>query len=431
MDPTEINWIEKYFEERQSFVFTNSLPSELDYEQLLYKYLQPSGIIYGHPIDLPSQLEIDTKDWPVKERLEVILLEGLLAAYILKNKLKGSLSELNDAAILIKQFYEKINPELVKKSFFERKPKTELQALERIFAKRVKVKAEWNNTFWQGFFHNILLFGDIITFIKFLENTSIIDSELIEFELNFHRQILHMLSVVISINADTKKENIIYYHYFVESTMLPKEEKKTAMLWHDNAFQNEFILKYKESSWLLRRYLLDLAALSVWADKTLTILEKEFLIDLAEQINIDSIDLESSGFAVETFVLNNWNKVYYLQQKQSYLALSKRIASRMKKITIKYGSFIKQEIEEDKELLALLKLSHERSLSIDEKDKIRRQLLDILKLIPTISMLALPMAYLTIPILMRVIPKEYFPSSFNPNALTVPRTKGRSRIIEG
>ena len=431
MDPTEINWIEKYFEQRQEFDFTNDLPSEKHFEQLLYKYLQPSGIIYGHPIDLPPQINIDTKDWPVKERLEVILFEGLLAAYLLKKNLKGSVQELNNAAFVIKQFYDKLNPELVKKSFFERKTKNDLQSLERIFAKRVKVKAEWNNTFWQGFFHNILLFGDIITFIHFLENTEITDSDLLEFELKLHRQILHMLSVIINIDKDTKEQNIRYYHYFVESTILPKDEKKLAWYWHDKAFCNEFETEYKESDWLQKRYMLDLAALSVWADKTLTILEKEFLDTVAKQLRLDQIDLEASGFAVESFVLNNWNKVYYLQQKQSYLVLSRRIASRMKKISIKYGAFIKQEIEEDKELLSLLKLSHDRPLSIEEKDIVRRQLLDILKMIPTISMLALPMAYLTVPILMKVIPKEFFPSSFNPNALTVSRDKGRSRIVEG
>ena len=431
MDPTEKNWIEKYLEQRSAFDFLANMPSDISFEQKLYKYLQPAGIIYGHPIDLPSQIEIDTSGWPVKERLEVILFESLLAAYLIKNNSDNTPEELNTASISIKDFYEKVSPELSKLSLFERAPKTELQSLERFLSKRVNVKAEWNKNFWPGFFHNILLFGDVITFVYHLDNPRSSSAELREFVLDLHRQIIYLLSSVLDVNHDTKEQNIRYFHFFVESTVLPKEEKKDALNWHNQVFHNEFKLKYKESNWLRKKYVLDMAVLSVWADQSVSVLEEEFLSSLAQNLDLDSVELEASGFAVESFVLNNWNKVHYLQQKQSYLDLSRRLTSRMKIISKKYGSFIKVEIEENKELVALLKLSHERQLSIDEKDLVRRHLVDILKLIPAFVVLVMPLAFLTIPILMRIIPKEFFPSSFNPNALTAPRRQGRNSIIEG
>ena len=431
MDPTEKNWTKKYIEHRVEFDFSKNLPLDQAADKCLYKYIQTTGFIYGHPIDLPSEIEINTSDWPVKERMEVILFESLIAAFLLKNKLKGSLEDLNIAYKEITKFYQKANPELAKKGFFESKNRTDEQILESVFSKRVKVKAEWNSSFWQGFFHNILLFGDVVVFMEYLNNPNNTTQYITEYAKLMHTHILHLLTVILNINKDTKDINIKYFHYFLESTSLSKQDKKEAINWHSVSYDKEFQKHYNDSSWLKRKYILDLGVLSVWADQSVSLLEKEMLIELATKLQLDSMELEYSGFAVETFVLNNWNKVHYLQQKQSYLVLSKRITSRMKSITKKYSSFIKSEIAEDKELLDLLQTSQERPLSIDEKDKVRRQLVDVLKLIPAFVVLAMPMAFLTVPILLKILPKELFPSSFNPNALTTPRRRGRNNIIEG
>ena len=431
MDPTEKNWTKKYIEQRVEFDFLNNLPIDQGADKCLYKYIQTTGFIYGHPISLPPEIGISTDDWPVKERMEVILFESLIAAYLLKNSLKGTFDDLDNALKEITKFYIKANPELSKKGFFESKNRTDEQILESIFAKRIKVKAEWNSSFWQGFFHNILLFGDVVVFMEYLNNTDITEQQISDYTKKMHTQILHLLTVILNLNKETKNINIKYFHYFVESTVLNKQERKEAMNWHSTSYDKEFQAHYTNSSWLKRKYILDLGVLSVWADQSVSLLEKEMLNELSTKLELDNLELEGSGFAVESFVLNNWNKVHYLQQKQSYLVLSKRITSRMKSITKKYSSFIKTEIAEDKELLNLLHISQDRPLSIDEKDKVRRQLVDVLKLIPTFVILAMPMAFLTVPILLKILPKELFPSSFNPNALIIPRTKGRNNIIEG
>jgi hypothetical protein len=54
---------------------------------------------------------------------------------------------------------------------------------------------------------------------------------------------------------------------------------------------------------------------------------------------------------------------------------------------------------------------------LDEKEKVRAQLIDVLRTIPAFVVLAMPMAFLTVPILMKVLPKNLFPSSFDPNKM--------------
>ncbi len=56
MDPTENYWTKKYLEIRSGFNFDSVFSNELNSQQKLYKYLQPSGIIYGHPIELPDAI---------------------------------------------------------------------------------------------------------------------------------------------------------------------------------------------------------------------------------------------------------------------------------------------------------------------------------------------------------------------------------------
>jgi hypothetical protein len=112
--------------------------------------------------------------------------------------------------------------------------------------------------------------------------------------------------------------------------------------------------------------------------------------------------------------------------------LSKRLTQRMTLLSHKYVNEIKNEIEEDKELIQLLNTSQKRPLSIEEKNTVRQQLVDVLKTIPTFIILALPGAFLTVPILMKILPKEALPSSFDPNKLSpITTAKGRNRIIEG
>jgi hypothetical protein len=124
--------------------------------------------------------------------------------------------------------------------------------------------------------------------------------------------------------------------------------------------------------------------------------------------------------------MNNWERIHYLQEKQNFFILRKHLTERMTKVAHKYASEIKQEIHESSELMSLLKLASTRELSTSEKEQIRMQLYDILKSIPAFVIFALPFSFLTIPILMKIIPKSAFPSSFDPNRLNVKKRGNRT-----
>ena len=74
---------------------------------------------------------------------------------------------------------------------------------------------------------------------------------------------------------------------------------------------------------------------------------------------------------------------------------------------------ILQEINESSELAELLKKSATTELSEEEKTKVKKQLLDILKSIPAFGIFLLPGGAILLPILLKILPKELLlPSSY-------------------
>ena len=71
-----------------------------------------------------------------------------------------------------------------------------------------------------------------------------------------------------------------------------------------------------------------------------------------------------------------------------------------------------REIQETQELYVLLLKSTRMPLTAEEKRRVRAQLLDILKTIPALAVFALPGGGIILPILIRLLPFNLLPSSF-------------------
>ena len=75
-----------------------------------------------------------------------------------------------------------------------------------------------------------------------------------------------------------------------------------------------------------------------------------------------------------------------------------------------------KELEESGELVLLLGQSALRDLNKEEKNKVKEQLLDVCKSIPSLTIFLLPGGTLLLPLLVKFIPK-LLPSSFNENRI--------------
>lgn len=70
-----------------------------------------------------------------------------------------------------------------------------------------------------------------------------------------------------------------------------------------------------------------------------------------------------------------------------------------------------QELKQSKEVMHLIRKSTHSKLSIEEKEKIKVQLLDICKSIPALAVFLLPGGALLLPLLIKLIP-DILPSAF-------------------
>ena len=83
-------------------------------------------------------------------------------------------------------------------------------------------------------------------------------------------------------------------------------------------------------------------------------------------------------------------------------------------LTLILNNELKKEIVESKELMQLLLKSTQRDLDASEKKKVKKQLLDICKSVPSLTIFLLPGGSLLLPILIKFIP-QILPSAFNEN----------------
>ena len=134
---------------------------------------------------------------------------------------------------------------------------------------------------------------------------------------------------------------------------------------------------------------------------------------MRKKMSLTKQELLLSLKMIEEFVLQNWDKIHYLQDKNNFQIVSNRIQKRFMSVLNKNKKRIVKEIEESKELMELLAKSRKEKLSVEEKEKVKNQLLDILKTIPTLAIFLLPLGKLILPILLKILPENlFYPSAF-------------------
>lgn len=120
---------------------------------------------------------------------------------------------------------------------------------------------------------------------------------------------------------------------------------------------------------VVKKYVLELAILMIWADKVVSVEERAFLNQLAKRLGFSEEELDISLIAIESFVIENWKEVYFLQSKHSFKVISETIIQRISFVLQKHKASIGQEIKESKELWHLFEKSKTQPLTDEEKEK--------------------------------------------------------------
>lgn len=392
INPSAIGWIEKFFSLNENNFQV--------YEDVFsfYAACQKSGLIYSYVIDYHLKENLEIVNWDETEKTKVCFLSTLFSVYIMHSKKQGKDEFLSS----ILTFYTSISK--AKFSFLHPilPEYTPCQKLEQIIDDRVQTNF---NILSKNFSHlvtNTLLYIDILAYYNFLNLQSI--------DLKYFKEIEQKcLSVMLlSLNCKNNKseyDNLLFKMF--ENSLRYTKYSDLEITTNLNT------INFETSNLLERLYFLELAQMAIWSDGEKDENENHFIANLIKNLNLSRSTL-NTDFELDIFILKYRKNIPYFNYKNPIQHFYTNTQETISKLIVRNKNRLLKELSESKELVKLLSKSTVKDLSKEEKKKVKKQLLDICKSVPSLTIFLLPGGGLLLPILIKFIP-QLLPSAFNEN----------------
>lgn len=388
MNPSASGWIKKLLKEVS---LSNSF---LEYsEGNFYFGLRQSGFIYGSNICIVKDV-VKKNDLTEDEICKV----NLFLALLLTHHNSGSTLSVTKSII---NFYSEID--INKISFFQnilRSKKSNTQ-LEKIIDKRVLINDNIITKNFNYFVINALLFVDVMAYSEYLKTQSISNSYIKNLEASIE---------TISLNV-------------LNSKVLKTEYDESLIKLFESSlrYQNNLHVSYKEAisnihTDLEKFYLLDIACMATWGDKTIDKEEQQFLYQLGKDLKLEHNIVEQSINSVNHFYNIHKDNIALLSSKNIVKTFYNNSSKMVSKLISRNKKRLQKELQESKELMHLLTQYTIRDLNDEEQKKLQEQLLDLFKTIPSLAIFMLPGGALLLPLVLKFIPK-LLPSAFDDNRI--------------
>jgi len=393
INPSAHGWIDKYFVEQNS-LFNITPISSLSF----YKNIRETGFIYGHIIAINSNPKIDISQWKSDEISKIALLTTLLDVYRFTNQ-DGNSEEFIKKTVA---FYKEMTP----KGFvlFDKiMSSSQSSKLESYINERVQTNKDIISKNFSHIVTNALLFVDVLAFHQYLQKDEIPEKYLKRME----ETIMSIVSLALKVKTIKTQHDDLLIKLFEASVRYTKFSKVN--------IQNleELPLDYFTND-LEKYYLLDLAGITLWNDGKVENDEVYFLHKLADQMKISNEFVNESIDATNEFIVFHKKEIQYFNYSNPVKHFYDQTTTGVQVLIKRNQKRLTKEISESKELMKLLAKSTQKDLSTDEKKKVKKQLLDICKTIPSLTIFLLPGGGLLLPILIKFIP-QLLPSAFNEN----------------
>lgn len=393
MNPSASGWINKF-----GSLITKDAISYSDFNAL-YRALKKTGFIYGINAAIPSFVSpehILSED----EKAKINLLNALYATFRLT-------SQETDFECFVSQVFQFYNDLKVSHSSFLNKiltgNKTSAQ-LEKLIDSRVYLADNVISKTFNRIITNSLLCIDVLLFKRYLRHPG---------NIRKHAELLEYLAINITYHALNSKER-------------SKSDERLADLFaasltfiDSNA--EDFDGSYREKLWHDRKiwenqYLLDIACMTVWEDKSLEHRESEFIFGLGQILGFDDGHIAQTFDETRSFFSENAEVIPFLKDTNAAVQFYDSMAKVVDKLILRNSKRLQKELSESKELVYLLSKSAVKDLTKEEKKKVQNQLMDVFKSIPSLAIFILPGGAVLLPIFIKLIPK-LLPSSFDENRI--------------
>lgn len=394
INPSINGWIEKFFQECDG----NFQNYENDYH-LFYEKIRESGFIYGYTVSVPLNFTLPLEGNSQDEITKIALLNSLFSVFVIVKKT----TDCEDFIQQINSFYKVVQHENY--NFLNKllPSGNNSSKLEAIINNRVQTNANFVSKNFSHIITNALLFIDVLAFHYFLVKGSITSKYIKEIE----QCCINLIMLAFKVKINKSKYDELLIKLFENSLRYTKI----------NALQETSLedLNLKKYTFEIEKlYLLDITEMALWSDEKLDISETLFLQNVAIALDLPQYDISRSCENIDDFIQNYKDEIPYFNYSNPVKHFYDQTNKTVTKLINRNKKRLIKEISESRELMVLLAQSTNRELDEDEKKKVKKQLLDICKTIPSLTIFLLPGGGILLPILIKYIP-QLLPSAFNEN----------------
>ncbi|WP_103865423.1 LETM1-related biofilm-associated protein [Aquimarina sp. I32.4] len=393
MNPSTSGWIEKFLRDLDD----NSHLPQWSLDEL-YLHLRRVGFIYGTSIDT---IIINNSGiiYSEEEKTKTNLFTALVVTYYDTIENAGK-SDCIEALI---QFYSFLDTKKSIFSFGNILPSNNNEKLEKIIHARIQTN---ESIFKKNFSHlltNALLFIDVLAFEYFL----IYDKDPFGYASKLEETLTNTAFLALNSKKEQDKYDKLLVKLFSSSvryTNISNEE--------ETSFDYIELDPYTDE--IEKKYILDLTSMAVWNDEEFDKNEQGFMYALGTKLEVSKTILKESIYLVRSFINDYKEEISFFNYSHPALHFYQQTSKTVSILILRNKNRLIKEISESKDLMILLGQSTTRDLSKEEKQQVKKQLLDICKTVPSLAIFILPGGSLLLPILIKFIP-QLLPSAFNEN----------------
>ncbi|MCX2680237.1 LETM1-related biofilm-associated protein [Galbibacter sp. EGI 63066] len=393
MNPSAQGWIDKF----ASIVQENK--RLYSGKAALYLDLRQHGFIYGANVSAPV-IFLFENELSEDELAKINLLTALYSTYQLQYE---KAVDFKDFLKNITQFYKELEAE--KLSFIDHlfTGKKASYRLEKILHDRVHVLDNFLTKNFSKILTNSLLFTDVLMYYKFLNGVD---------NLKFHAKKIERILINLA------------YHTIASKGEKTENDDQLLKLFNASLLYNtlddeDFDGSYRdelkgEFDYFEKKYFIDMVCLSAWEDHSMEYKESEFIFGTGKDLKLDENSIKESIDYVSEFFEQHKDEVSLFKSANPLKQFFDNSNTLVKRLINRNSKRLQKELSQSKELLFLLSKSATTELTDKERKKIKDQLLDIFKTIPSLAIFALPGGAILLPVFIKLIP-TLLPSAFDDN----------------
>ncbi len=393
MNPSSAGWIDKLFKLlSESDVLTSSSD-----EAYYYQRLRNAGFIYGTNISLWVELPIEN-ELTEEEFSKVNLLLALLRTFQRHKK-----ASIEDTVATILDFYKDLNAErlsLIEKVIVG---KNSVRKLEKVIHHRIQANSNIFTKNFSNIITNALLFIDVLAFEEFLNGNVRVSRYVASLEQSVTSVVVNALN-----SKDEKTDYDELLLKLLQSSLryyeLPETQTFSELCVLLNAYEHP----------LEKLYMLDLASMAVWNDETIDNQEEHFIWALGNDLKLQEKETSLSIKSAVHFIGTHKSKISFFNHSNPVKHFYDQSGKMVRMLMLRNKKRLTKELNESKELVQLLAKSTSKELTDAERKKMKQQLLDIFKTIPSLAIFVLPGGTVLLPLAIVLIPK-LLPSAFDDN----------------